>query len=230
MRVEPYGIDSIVHVIKRGARGSQIVRDAADRRRFINLLWYANDEFRDLHWDERIAKLPMFDRPSDWPEKKPLVRVLGWVLMPNHFHLILREVRDDGMSKFMQKLCGSMATHFNAKYGERGSLFQGSYRSRTADIHGEGYLRNLTVYVMVKNPFEMYSGGLKSAIDDFDKAYVWATTYQFCSLGDFLKNSRSPIIEKDLMDNLFRGPGDFKKFSREFMLYKLEQLDKELEE
>ncbi len=225
MRVEPHGIDSIVHVVKRGARGMPIVRDNADRLRFVNLLWYANDEFRDQFWDERIARLPMFQRPSDWPERKPLVRILAWTLMPNHFHLVIRQIRDEGMSKFMQKLCGSMSTHFNAKYEEKGSLFQGSYRGKTADIHGDGYLRNLAVYVMIKNPFELYRGGLRLAMSEFNDAFEWAQTYQFCSLGDFIASSASAIIEKDIFGDIFEGPGQFKKYARECMLDRLKSLD-----
>lgn len=225
MRVEPHGIDSIVHIVKRGARGMPIVRDQADRRRFVNLLWYANDEFRDQFWDERIAKLPRFQRPPDWPEKKPLVRLLAWTLMPNHFHLVIRQIRDEGMSKFMQQLCGSMTTHFNAKYDEKGSLFQGSYRGRTADIHGDGYLRNLAVYVMVKNPFELYRGGLRRAIMEFDDAFEWARTFKFCSLGEFMEDSKSLVIEKDMFGDIFESSGKFKNYARECMLDRLESLD-----
>ena len=169
MRVEPHSIDSFVHVTKRGTRGLPIVKDEADRRRFVRLLYYANDQYRDYFWEANTAGLGNFGRPPHWPVQEPLVKVLAWSLMPNHFHLVLRELVEGGMAKFMQQLCGSMSMYFNKKYDESGSIFQGSYKGRTANTRGDEYLRLLAVYVMVKNPFELYPGGLKNAIKKFDK-------------------------------------------------------------
>lgn len=224
MRVEPHTIDSIVHVVKRGARGLPITRNIRDQERFYRLLYYCNDTHRDEYWERAITGLAPFVRPTHWPERNPLVKVLAWTLMPNHLHLVLKEVREGGIAKFMQKLCGSMTTHFNAKYKEHGSLFQGAYRGRTADLHGDTYLRYLAVYVMVKNPFELYSGGLIHAIEHFNQAYEWAIRYRFCSLADYAVGAASPIIEKDIFGELFNQPKDLKEFARECMQYHLNEL------
>lgn len=225
MRVEPHSLDSFVHVTKRGTRGLPIVRDEADKRRFVRLLYYANDQYRDYFWEANAFGLGEFGRPAHWPVQEPLVKVLAWSLMPNHFHLVLRELIEGGISKFMQQLCGSMSMHFNKKYDESGSIFQSSYKGRTANTRGDEYLRLLAVYVMVKNPFEMYPGGLKKAIKNFDAAYTWASEYPFCSLGNYSKNESSPIISKDIFGEIFDSPEKFKSFARESMLYKLEKLN-----
>ena len=65
------------------------------------------------------------------------------------FHLLLEEIQTGGMSKFMQQLCGSMSANFNAKYKEKGSLFQGAYKGIVVDT--DAYLRQLIPYIMVKN-------------------------------------------------------------------------------
>jgi hypothetical protein len=224
MRVEPHTTDSIVHVVKRGARGLPIARDIRDQKRFSHLLYYLNDEYRDEYWERSIAGLEPFTRPAHWPEQRPLVKVLAWTLMSNHIHLVLKEIREGSLAKFMQKICGSMATHFNAKYHERGSLFQGAYRGRTVDLHGDEYLRYLAVYVMVKNPFELYPGGLKRAISNFDKAYAWATRYPYCSLSAYAGEEESPILDKDIFGQLFPHPSDFKEFAKECMQNRLERV------
>ena len=144
--------------------------------------------------------------------------------MPNHFHIVLKETTENGIAKFMQKFCSSMTTHFNRKYKEKGSLFQGSYKGRTADLHGDSYLRLLAVYVMLKNPFELYPGGLTKAIRNFDQAYEWALKQPFCSVGGFLAGELAPIGDSDIFGEIFENPADFKKFARESLLYKLEQL------
>ena len=65
--------------------------------------------------------------------------------MPNHFHLLLEETEEGGISKFMQGLCVSMSKHFNIKYEEKGSLFQGAFKSRT--INDDYYLDLIHVYI-----------------------------------------------------------------------------------
>jgi len=224
VRVEPHVAGSIVHAVKRGARGLPIVRDKADERRFVRLLYYANDTYHDEFWEASTKNLGMFGRPDKWPEQEPLVKILAWTLMPNHFHLVLKGVKEGGVAKFMQKFCGSMSTHFNRKYEENGSLFQGAYKSRTADLYGDAYLRLLAVYVMVKNPFERYPGGLKKAIVSFDKAYEWVLQQPFCSTGGFIAGELAPVGDADILGEMFRTPAEFKKFAKESLLYKLDQL------
>lgn len=217
MRVEPFGIDSFVHVVKRGARGEHITRDNLDRKRFVKLLYYLNDEHRSDFWEEDIKKRPMFERPKGWPERRPLVKILAWTLMPNHFHLLLQEIQDAGVTRFMQSLCGSMSRHFNEKYDEQGSLFQGAYRSRT--IGADRYLRWAISYVLVKNVFELYPGGYARAVKEFDKAWKWGTeNYLYSSLKEAGRLEGSPIVEASTIRDVFRSPSDFKTCSRDMIL------------
>ena len=51
MRVEPFSVGSYMHAIKRGARGLPIVQNIDDRRRFLRILYYMNDEFLDPYWE-----------------------------------------------------------------------------------------------------------------------------------------------------------------------------------
>ncbi len=216
MRVEPFGIDSFVHVVKRGARGEHIARDNLDRQRFVKLLYYLNDEHRSDFWEEDLKKRPMFERPKHWPERRPLVKIVAWTLMPNHFHLLLQEIQDAGVSRFMQSLCGSMSRHFNEKYEEQGSLFQGAYRSRT--IGTDRYLRWAISYVLVKNVFELYPGGYTRAVKEFDKAWKWGIeTYLYSSLKEAVHLEGSPIVDAGLMRDVFKSAADFKTCSRDMI-------------
>lgn len=209
MRVEPYGIGSIIHVVKRGTRGAEIARDKADLNRFPQLLYYLNDSFTDDNWRKTITGLSPFERPDGWPVREPLTRILAWTLMPNHFHLLVEEIREGGTSKFMQRVCGSMSAHFNAKYRERGSIFQGAYRSRT--ISEDTHLRYLAFYIQLKNVLELYPGGLRRALEQFDDAWEWATRYEFSSLPTFVARANSPITESELLWSLYPNAASFKK-------------------
>lgn len=213
MRVEPFGIDSYVHVVKRGARGLPITGDDADKLRFLDLLFYMNDEFLDENW-HLAPRHGAFFRPASWPERVPLVSVVAYTLMSNHLHLVLREVQEGGTSAFMQKIGQSMTNHFNEKYDQRGSLFQGSYRSRT--VQDDDYLRYVCAYVMVKNVFELYpKGGLRAAAKRFEHAWEWGISYPFSSLGEYGSAKQSGILGNGVCSDAFSSPQEFKRFARD---------------
>ncbi len=225
MRVEPFGVGSFVHAMKRGARGLPVTRNEADRLRFARLLYFSNEDHGDDNWERSTFDLDMFERPSSWKEREPLTRILGWVLMPNHFHLILEEINEGGIAKFMQRVCGSMSAHFNAKYKEKGSLFQGGYKGRT--VHDNGYLRQLVPYVMVKNVFELYPGGYVKALKEFDRAWEWGTTkYAFSSLPEYGNFREWPITEKGIIGEMFPDRTSFKFHAKEIILSRTGVSDK----
>jgi hypothetical protein len=218
MRVEPYGIGSIIHIIKRGGRGMEIVRDEHDRARFIHSLYFLNEEYKSDYWENEIADLVPFSRPSHWPARKPLTDILAWTLLSNHLHLIIqiREDRETGVREFMQRLFRSMTGHFNEKYGERGSIFQGPYKSRTID--SDEYLRYVIPYVMVKNTFEMHPEGFEKAVSEFDRSWSWAAHNPNSSLATFLGETVSPITaESNIIHELFPRQSDFKKAARDML-------------
>ena len=220
MRVQPFGVDSFVHVVKRGARGLPITRDEKDQKRFVRLLYYLNDEYQSEFWELDVRRLVSLQRPKQWPERRQLVKIIAWTLMPNHFHLLLQEIQDDGVSRFMQRLCGSMSRHFNEKYGEKGSVFQGPYRSRT--IGTDRYLRWAITYILVKNVFELYPGGLSRAVKEFEKAWKWGIgSYAYSSLAEFARGDESPIVDANVIRGFFKSPQDFKECSRDMIVSRL---------
>lgn len=215
MRVEPYGVGSVLHVTKRGARGMEIVQDTADWGRFPKLLFFLNDSFYDSNWKKATSIRNPFERPAEWPEREPLARILAWTLVPNHFHLLLEETVGGGISKLMQRICGSMSAYANAKYHERGSIFQGAYRSRT--VSEDSHLRYLAFYIQVKNVLELYPGGLKRALEQFDEAWKWATQYKYSSLPTFVTRTDSPITESKFLQELYPDTNSFKKEALELL-------------
>lgn len=206
-----------MHLVQRGARGTDIVRDAHDSARFAPSLLYLNDTYSDPNWGRYAVGPTRLARPSHWPERDPLVHILAWTLLTNHFHLLVQEVRDGGTAKFMQRIGGSMSMRFNMKYREKGSLFQGSYHART--VTEDEHYHYLTFYILVKNVLDMYPGGLHAARDNFDDAWEWAKRYPYSSLGDVLLGRVSPITDdKEGLIASIIGPGDsYKKEARELL-------------
>jgi len=192
------------------------VRDKEDKDRFLLMLTYFNDVHQPYNWFRDISNpgLAEFERPSHWPEQEKLVNIIAFCLLGNHFHLLLEEVQEGGISKFMQRVGTGMSYRYNEKYSERGSLFQGSFRSRTVDH--DNHLRYVITYIQLKNTLDMYHGKSLSR-QDFETAYAWACNYEYASLGDHVGTFKRPIIERPFLTDLF-SPREFKEFGRDFIL------------
>lgn len=218
MRVEPFTVGSIVHIVKRAARGVDVFSDQSDYWRCIRLLFYMNDSRSHDWWEKDTASLGLFDWPELWPKRKPIVKIICHTIMPNHFHLLLKEIKVGGISLFMKKIGQSMTLHFNEihKHKGKGSIFQGAYKGRT--VSEDIYFRYVSAYIMVKNVFELYpKGGLQSAVKNFDDAWKWALTYEFSSLADYCGTRKSPLIDKDLLEELIDSK-KFKTFAKDVIL------------
>lgn len=221
MRKDEIAIDSFVHVINRGNKKMPIFRQKSDLWRMLFGLFYTNTEQSSKNWMGELVREEIDPQSFIWPDKfgkrSPIVSVLGFVIMPNHFHLILKEINEGGISDFMHKFSMGYSKFLNAKYKESGSLFEGRFRSKV--VENDEYLKCVAVYVMVKNTFELYpKGGLVGATKDFEEAWKWAIEYPFSSLGDYGCGRQSPILSKDLLGEIFTSPKDFKDFSKGYIL------------
>ena len=156
-----------------------------------------------------------FGWPKDWPKHKPLVKILSYCLKNNHYHLLLKEIKDGGIGKFMQKLSIGFTNFSNIKHGNVGTIFQGPYKDKTI----KGDMRNLDYvdcYIQVFNPFEDYPGGLGQAIKEFDKAFEVALENPFCSLGENFGRRNLGIIDRDVLGvNLSPDLNAYKEVARE---------------
>src|SRR3989344_539186 len=82
-------------------------------------------------YNRGVEKRNIFLDKSDVGEKK--VAIIAYVLMPNHFHLLVKEITAGGTSDFMEKLLTGYAMYFNKKYERVGPLFQGTFKAEHAD-------------------------------------------------------------------------------------------------
>ena len=215
-RVTKFEVGDLVHCIKRGAFGHEIFHDQSDYWRFVRLLYLCNDEFQDTNLNKAEKTLKLFERPPHWPERKPLVDIMSWCAMPNHFHILLREKQVGGIGKFMQRLGGSITMTFNTKYQNQGSIFQSKYKPVL--IIDDTHLYHLLPYINIKNVMELYPvGGLKGAFNDFDTAWEWAKNYQFSSLKTFALGTPSPILSMEAIQyfNYPKPETEFKQQSQE---------------
>src|SRR5438552_995592 len=106
------------HCFNRGVEKRTTFEDTADYERVTALLYLANDtQSIDLFTD----RTPSLSRALTSHREKPIVTVGAYSLMPNHYHLVLREETEGGISTFMQKLGTAYVMYFNARYQRIGN-------------------------------------------------------------------------------------------------------------
>lgn len=237
MRKEQFAVGSYVHVYNRGNRKMEITRDTRDKWRFLQACRFFNDTHSShniLRQLNSLLKLSshreaesVFELgwPPDWPKKEPLIKILCYCLMPNHFHLLLMEMVKNGISMFMQKLGTGFTNYFNTRYQEVGGLFQGPYKAKVVET--QIYLNWLSVYIQVKNVLELFPGGLEAALKNLDQALKFVEKYPFSSYANY-SGIRKPslIIDKDVLGEVFPKPSDYRNFVRDII--KAQNLDQKL--
>ncbi len=122
------------HCFNRGTDKRTIFADKQDYSYFLSSMKAYNST-------EVLGKL----RLHSASDGEPLVDIAAYCLLPNHFHFVLRQNTENGISHFMQRLGIGYTMYFNEKNKRSGSLFQGAFKSR--HITDDQALRQVTAYV-----------------------------------------------------------------------------------
>jgi len=151
LRAAPLIEGETYHVFNRGAHKNDVFTNLDDFRRFQLGLFLANHSEPILMRD--VLNRQKYREPfSVYPVDKTLVDVLAYALLPNHFHLVLRQKSEGGITRFMKKLVGGYSMYFNLKYQHSGTLFQGIFKSKHLD--SEAYFKWIFAYVHL-NPVSL---------------------------------------------------------------------------
>jgi REP element-mobilizing transposase RayT len=120
-KITPLVTGEIYHVFNRGVDKRITFIDDSDYLRFYKSLAHFNSV-------EPVGSLFESVRGSKDASSKKLVTIHTFCLLPNHFHILLTQETDDGISNFMKRLGGGYTSYFNEKYERSGSLFQGKFK------------------------------------------------------------------------------------------------------
>lgn len=156
-RDAPFAIGEWYHCYNRGIEKRIVFEDTRDYHRFLELLYLANDEFPLRRCDIGTHK---FEEILKIPRGKKLVAIGAFCLMPNHFHLVLKEVSEGGITAFMRKIGTAYVLYFNARHERTGNLFFKPFRS--SHVSTDRYFQHLINYVHC-NPAALYEPEWKTS-------------------------------------------------------------------
>jgi putative transposase len=185
-----------------------------DYLRFIHDLFEFNDENPVLNTSYYFPKtmevgFRYFKKQQESREpRKLLVEILIFTLMPNHFHLLLKPKREDGISRFMQKLGVGYTNYFNQKHERVGGLFQGKFKA--VSIDEDSHFIHLPYYIHL-NPLDLINYRNRISID-WKRAMGFLENYKWSSFLDYIGKKNFPsVTQREFLLDFFGGEEKYKK-------------------
>lgn len=184
--------EQVYHVFNRGVEEREIFLDKRDYSRFLDSSVYyqkANPPTR-YSFRKRVDKRPLLDLEN-------LVDIICYCLMPNHFHFLLKQTKDKGISLFISRLINSYTRYFNTRHQRKGHLFQGPFKA--VRVENDEQLVHVSRYIHL-NPVTSFL-----AEDPGD--------YHFSSYSEyFRKKSMGGTCQSELVLSQFSSIRDYQRF------------------
>lgn len=185
------------HIYNRGVDKREIFLDEKDYQKFLRGLKEFNNK---SYYEERVKALEEKKELSSFlGGLERIVNIVTYSLLPNHFHLIIKQSADNGISNFMHKLGTSFTNYFNKKYNRSGSLFQGPYK--LIHVKNNDYLLWLSGYINGNSEIHEIAN---------------SATYRWSSLKNFLEKGQSEILkDTSIILSQFKDLKNYKTFVAE---------------
>lgn len=174
---------SYYYVYNQGINSQDIFLDDADFIYYLNKLRQIKDKFR--------------------------MSIIGYCLLPNHIHLIIKQESEMPISKVINCLHLSYCVHFNKKYNRTGHLFQGRFKHRR--VKNENLLKAVS-YIHFRPLSSMDDNQLEN--------------YQWSSYPDYVESRNGTLCDKKAVIKGLAGK-NYRKFSEEN--FKKELIDKDID-
>ncbi len=212
--------NEIYHIVLRRVGSDLLFKDKDDYYRGIFSIYEFNNTNPVEIWRRRRERIIEKNREKNVggrashnfteDTRNKLVDVLAFCLMSNHIHLLVRQLKDDGIVKFMSKVGTGFGGYFNRKYGNKGHIFQD--RFGVVHIKNETQLKVVFVYIHT-NPLAIIESKWKEeGIKAPQKATKFLEKYKWSSYPDYLGAKNFPSVTE--RDFLIKTIGDFEECRR----------------
>jgi len=188
------------HVYNRGNAKDIVFVDDLDYRFFLLKIR------QNLIPGERVSRhfRPLPDNSFD---------LVAYCLMPNHFHILIKQNREIPTSKLLGKVCTSYAMYFNRKYERVGHIFQDQFKQ--SHIDSNRYLTWLSAYI--------HNNPVKAKLVDRPKRW------EYSSYSDFVEQrDTGSFVKPDIILNQFSNSSEYKNFVLEALDTEQEVVSEEL--
>lgn len=198
MRKTPLVTDEYYHIYNRGVDKRNIFSDHFDIQRFFKSM----ESFNTL---VPIGSLFENNFRKDDIKQEPLVEFVAYCLLPNHFHFLLKQKAEDGISQFMKRLLGGYTWYFNNRYKRSGALFQGAFKS--THIDSDEYLLYVSGYVNLNDRQKEPLGDRTAKLPSFSS---W---HEYVGNNKNGKHLTKICLGKEIIMDRFKTSDEYEKFA-----------------
>lgn len=214
------------HIFNRGNGKQNIFNNKKDMYRFLQAMLISNNNnlgpsLSDLERRKQGYTLVEIKKLLDLQEisQEPLVHVYADCLMQNHYHFLLQEIEEKGISRFMHRLGNSYGRYFSIKYDRPGALFQG--RFKVIEVKTDEQLKYLLVYINVLNPAELVEPNLKElGIKNPDRVWKTVQDYSWSTHQEYMGRRESILVEKGFLEEFFPTSESYLNFAKDVLYSK----------
>ncbi|MFA7285687.1 MAG: transposase [Candidatus Paceibacterota bacterium] len=208
-RKQNFAHGEFYHLYNRGTEKREIFLDEKDYNHFLYLMYVCNTtkslELRKIN--EKFDRIEL------------LVNIGAYVLMPNHFHILITENTEGGISKYMLKLMTAYTMYFNKKYKRTGKLYEGVFKS--THLNTDNYLKYIYSYVHL-NPAKLIDKNWKeNRTRNSIKLLDYVFSYKYSSIKEYSENSFT-TINPEVFPDYFIKINDHKKELFGWLNFRLE--------
>lgn len=190
-RTTPFVTNQIYHIFNRGVAKLPIFTNKRDYARFLETIYY----YRFQGPKPKFSQLSRF-KDSKFEKNKKIVEIFCYCLMPNHYHFLIKQLQDNGISEFISKISNSYTKYFNTKHNRVGPLLQGQFKA--VRIEYEEQLIHVSRYIHL-NPIASY------LVKDL-KTYPWS------SYLNYIDSEQNKNCSKDFILSMFKNPQKYEQF------------------
>jgi len=208
--------NEVYHIYNRGVEERKIFLDNKDYFRFIHNLFEFNDKAPAMNIYYKLPQIQSYEvqlrkiRKTEREPRKLLVEIISFCLMPNHYHIFIRQKVDNGIVRFMQKLGTGYTNYFNKKYKRVGGLLQGRFKAVL--IKDESHFIHLPYYIHL-NPLDIkFPEWREREIKNYKEAMEFLENYRWSSFPDYIGKKNFPsVTQREFLSDFFGGPEQYKK-------------------
>lgn len=210
LRKQGFAINEYYHLYNRGTEKRLIFLDKNDYNHFLFLMYTCNT----------IKNIKSREIGETFDQEETIVNIGAYCLMPNHFHILVREKTEGGISKYMLKLMTGYSMYFNKKYKRTGKLYEGVFKSSYIDK--DNYLKYIYSYIHL-NPAKLIDRGWKEDKNNNSiKLLNYVFSYRYSSIKEY-ENNEFKIVNLSGFPNYFKNPKEHKKELLEWLDFNKEE-------
>ncbi|TAL60906.1 MAG: hypothetical protein EPN88_15315 [Bacteroidetes bacterium] len=205
----------IYHIFNRGVERRVVFTNKREYDRMLRVMRYYRFAHVPMRYS-RFAELPdaeQFTILQKLSETAILeVKILAYCLMPNHFHLILKQENTEGISRYVSNISNSYSKYFNTKHHRIGPLFQGAFKAIW--IETDEQLVHLSRYIHL-NPITSFLVKEKNL-----DMHIWSSLPEYLST-----ESKNILSDPSIILGIYGSKSKYKDFVHDQIQY-AQQLEK----